>query len=57
MNAIRLADNIFWVGKVDDRKVPFHRLILERGTTYNSYLLMTEYNAPHCQDSFLAFLS
>ncbi|CDG37291.1 flavodoxin/nitric oxide synthase [Acetivibrio thermocellus BC1] len=42
MNAIRLADNIFWVGKVDDRKVPFHRLILERGTTYNSYLLMTE---------------
>jgi len=30
MNAIRLADNIFWVGKVDDRKVPFHRLILER---------------------------
>lgn len=42
MNAIRLADNIFWVGKVDYRKVPFHRLILERGTTYNSYLLMTE---------------
>ncbi|WP_235835979.1 FprA family A-type flavoprotein [Acetivibrio thermocellus] len=27
---------------MDDRKVPFHRLILERGTTYNSYLLMTE---------------
>lgn len=42
MNTIKIADNIFWVGKVDDRKVPFHRLILERGTTYNSYLLTTD---------------
>lgn len=42
MSAIKIKENIFWVGKVDDRKVPFHRLILERGTTYNSYLLMTD---------------
>ncbi len=42
MNSIKISDNAYWVGKVDDRKVPFHRLILERGTTYNSYLLMTE---------------
>jgi len=42
MDTIKLADNIFWVGKVDNRRVPFHRLILERGTTYNSYLLATE---------------
>ncbi len=42
MNALRLNEKIYWVGKVDDRKVPFHRLILEKGTTYNSYLLMTE---------------
>ncbi|MFZ5969631.1 MAG: FprA family A-type flavoprotein [Bacillota bacterium] len=42
MDTIKIANNIFWVGKVDDRKVPFHRLILERGTTYNSYLLDTE---------------
>jgi flavorubredoxin len=41
MSAVRIHENTFWVGKVDDRKVPFHRLILERGTTYNSYLLMT----------------
>lgn len=41
MNALRLNEKIYWVGKVDDRKVPFHRLILEKGTTYNSYLLMT----------------
>ncbi len=39
---IKINDKIFWIGKVDDRKVPFHRLILERGTTYNSYLLMTD---------------
>ncbi|MBY6999163.1 FprA family A-type flavoprotein [Clostridium botulinum] len=37
-----LNENIFWVGKVDDRDVPFHRLTLTKGTTYNSYLLMTE---------------
>ncbi|HEY9060678.1 MAG TPA: FprA family A-type flavoprotein [Pseudobacteroides sp.] len=42
MDAIKISNNIFWVGKVDDRKVPFHRLVLERGTTYNSYLLNTE---------------
>ncbi|WP_252249346.1 FprA family A-type flavoprotein [Clostridium sp. VAP23] len=39
---IMLNENIFWVGKVDDRDVPFHRLTLTKGTTYNSYLLMTE---------------
>jgi flavorubredoxin len=42
MSTLNLTDDIIWVGKVDDRKVPFHRLILERGTTYNSYLLNTE---------------
>jgi flavorubredoxin len=38
----KLAEKTYWVGKIDDRKVPFHRLILEGGTTYNSYLLDTE---------------
>ncbi len=37
-----LANNTYWVGYIDDRKVPFHRLILEKGTTYNSYLLKTK---------------
>lgn len=37
-----LSENVFWVGKVDDRDVPFHRLTLTKGTTYNSYLLNTE---------------
>lgn len=39
---IILSENIFWIGKADDRDVPFHRLTLTKGTTYNSYLLMTE---------------
>ncbi|MDF2988154.1 MAG: flavodoxin/nitric oxide synthase [Eubacterium sp.] len=39
---IKINEKVFWIGKVDNRKVPFHRLILEKGTTYNSYLLMTD---------------
>lgn len=42
MSFVKISDKAFWIGKVDDRRVPFHRLILERGTTYNSYLLLTE---------------
>ncbi|MES9705404.1 FprA family A-type flavoprotein [Bacillus toyonensis] len=39
---IKLTEDIYWVGKVDNREVPFHRLILAKGTTYNAYLLKTE---------------
>ena len=42
MNIVSLAENIYWVGKIDNREVPFHRLILAKGTTYNAYLLKTE---------------
>lgn len=41
-NNILVGKDTYWVGYVDDRKVPFHRLVLEKGTTYNSYLLKTE---------------
>ena len=41
-NKIMISENVYWVGKIDDRDVPFHRLTLTKGTTYNSYLLMTE---------------
>lgn len=37
-----IAKDTYWVGKIDDREVPFHRLILGKGTTYNAYLLKTE---------------
>ncbi len=39
---VKLTNNTYWVGYIDDRKVPFHRLTLEKGTTYNSYLLDTK---------------
>lgn len=41
-NKIEITKNVYCVGKVDDRDVPFHRLVLTKGTTYNSYLLETE---------------
>jgi flavorubredoxin len=37
-----LAKDVYWVGKIDNREVPFHRLVLAKGTTYNAYLLKTE---------------
>lgn len=42
MNHVALTEDIYWVGKIDNREVPFHRLILAKGTTYNAYLLKTE---------------
>lgn len=39
---VKLKNDIYSVGVIDDRPVPFHRLILEKGTTYNSYLLKTK---------------
>lgn len=42
INKVQIGDRAYWIGKVDDRKVPFHRLVLEKGTTYNSYFLDTD---------------
>ena len=40
--SIKINENTTWIGKVDARDVPFHRLILTKGTTYNSYLIKSE---------------
>ena len=42
MNHLELAKDIYWVGKIDNREVPFHRLVLAKGTTYNAYLIKSE---------------
>ena len=42
MDNTKLTKDIYYIGKVDDRDVPFHSLILTKGTTYNSYFLDTE---------------
>ena len=39
---IELTKDVYLVGKIDDRNVPFHRLNLAKGTTYNSYYIDTE---------------
>lgn len=36
-----ISKDVYWIGKIDNREVPFHRLLLTKGTTYNSYLLKT----------------
>ncbi|RXI40076.1 FprA family A-type flavoprotein [Clostridium tetani] len=42
MKNIMIKEKVYLVGKIDDRDVPFHRLTLTKGTTYNSYLLLTD---------------
>ncbi|MCX7709123.1 MAG: FprA family A-type flavoprotein [Clostridia bacterium] len=42
MSDLQVAGGIFYVGKIDDREISFHRTPLKKGTTYNSYLLLTE---------------
>ena len=42
LKQVELSKDVYWVGKIDDREVPFHRLVLAKGTTYNAYLLKTE---------------
>ena len=39
---IEIKKDVYSLGVIDDRPVPFHRLTLEKGTTYNSYLLKTK---------------
>ncbi|GKZ06767.1 FprA family A-type flavoprotein [Paraclostridium bifermentans] len=38
----KITEDIYYIGKVDDRDVPFHRLVLTKGTTYNSYFIASE---------------
>lgn len=41
-NKIEVAKDVYLIGKIDDRDVPFHRLVLTKGTTYNSYFIDSE---------------
>ena len=42
MRTTQVADNLYWVGAVDWNIRDFHGYSTERGTTYNSYLLMDD---------------
>lgn len=40
MNAIKLTDNVYWVGAIDWKIRDFHGYATDRGTTYNAYLIL-----------------
>ena len=40
--AVKISDNVFWVGAVDWTIRDFHGYQTGRGTTYNSYLIMAD---------------
>jgi len=42
MKAIKIKDNIYWVGAVDWNVRNFHGYLTQRGTTYNAYLIQDE---------------
>lgn len=42
MKAIKIKDNIYWVGGIDWDLRDFHGYTTERGSTYNAYLIIDE---------------
>lgn len=42
MKAIKLCDDIFWVGGIDWELRNFHGYMTQRGSTYNAYLIIDE---------------
>lgn len=44
MSAIKLTENVYWVGAVDWNSKNFHghTYVTKRGTTYNAYLIVDD---------------
>ena len=42
MKAVKIKDNVYWVGAVDWNLRNFHGYLTQRGSTYNSYLIIDE---------------
>jgi len=45
MNAIKVAEKVYWVGAVDWNIRDFHGYSTHRGTTYNAYLILDDHVA------------
>ncbi len=41
-DAVKVADNVYWVGAIDWNLRDFHGYATERGTTYNAYLVIAQ---------------
>lgn len=42
MKAVKITDNVYWVGAIDWDLRNFHGYLTQRGSTYNSYLVIDE---------------
>jgi len=42
MKAVKIKENVYWVGAVDWNLRNFHGYLTQRGSTYNSYLIIDE---------------
>jgi flavorubredoxin len=42
MQAVRIKDNVYWVGGIDWNLRSFHGYLTQRGSTYNAYLIIDE---------------
>ncbi len=42
MKAVKIRDNIYWVGGIDWNLRNFHGYLTQRGSTYNAYLIIDE---------------
>ena len=42
MKALKIKDNIYWVGAIDWDLRNFHGYLTQRGSTYNAYLIIDE---------------
>jgi len=42
MKAVKVTENVYWVGGIDWRLRNFHGYLTQRGSTYNAYLIVDE---------------
>ena len=42
MKAVKITENIYWVGGIDWKIREFHGYVTERGSTYNAFLVIDE---------------
>ncbi|MCX5758168.1 MAG: FprA family A-type flavoprotein [Candidatus Hydrogenedentes bacterium] len=42
LTAVRITDDVYWVGAIDRDLRDFHGYATERGTTYNAYLVLAD---------------
>jgi flavorubredoxin len=42
MRAVKITENVYWVGAIDWNIRDFHGYATRRGSTYNAYLVLAE---------------